>query len=31
MTLNDLAAEYAAAKDAEAQWAARRRELAAQI
>ena len=31
MTLNDLAAEYAAAKDAEAQWAARRRDLAAQI
>ena len=31
MNLNDLAAEYAAAKDAEAQWAARRRELAAQI
>lgn len=30
-TLHDLAAEYAAAKEAEAQWATRRRELAAAI
>ena len=30
-TLHDLAAEYAAAKEAEAQWATRRRELAVAI
>ena len=30
-TLHDLAAEYAAAKEAEAQWVTRRRELAAAI